>query len=382
MHSLGGLTLQELLGASGTGRQAPGRWQSLLAGRLLPLLTGPQARRRTARAVTRWLRARREAGATLADLIPEEAPRPAGRPPALLPAAPDCGPVPLAAEEETRRQLEERGKRLLRGVLDRLNLLQKIIVSAGAFERTLEQRMPEILGDVLDELEAGGGGGGEPPADGRGGGGRRLPLAGAGARGGARGERRGALDGRWRRCWPSSTGRRCGERIGSALARAVQGPGGRPLGEILARTFGVGEREMADFAANHLLRLLAKPETAPALARGLTGFARRFLEEDPDGRNGGPTLGELLALDAPRLASLSGLATNWVIRILDRHLPELIHSFDFRGLVVRKIDELNVAEVERLLMMVIARHLKWINLFGALLGALIGFAQLGLRFLP
>jgi uncharacterized membrane protein YheB (UPF0754 family) len=31
--------------------------------------------------------------------------------------------------------------------------------------------------------------------------------------------------------------------------------------------------------------------------------------------------------------------------------------------------------VEGLLLMVIERHLKWINIFGALLGSLIGFMQ-------
>ena len=48
-------------------------------------------------------------------------------------------------------------------------------------------------------------------------------------------------------------------------------------------------------------------------------------------------------------------------------------------LVVDKVNGLNVAEVEKLLLMVIARHLKWINLFGALLGAIIGFTQMILR---
>ena len=44
-------------------------------------------------------------------------------------------------------------------------------------------------------------------------------------------------------------------------------------------------------------------------------------------------------------------------------------------MVVDKINQLDVAQVESLLMMVIARHLKWINVFGALLGALIGLSQ-------
>ncbi|MQY76665.1 MAG: hypothetical protein GH155_03460 [Spirochaeta sp.] len=46
-----------------------------------------------------------------------------------------------------------------------------------------------------------------------------------------------------------------------------------------------------------------------------------------------------------------------------------------------KVNALEVIEVERLLLQVIASHLKWINLFGALLGALIGLSQIALRLL-
>ena len=44
-------------------------------------------------------------------------------------------------------------------------------------------------------------------------------------------------------------------------------------------------------------------------------------------------------------------------------------------MVVDRINRLDVARVEQLLMIVIQRHLKWINVFGAMLGALIGLSQ-------
>jgi len=46
-----------------------------------------------------------------------------------------------------------------------------------------------------------------------------------------------------------------------------------------------------------------------------------------------------------------------------------------KDLVVKKINTLEMKQVEELLLLVIARHLKWINIFGALLGALIGMSQ-------
>ena len=68
-----------------------------------------------------------------------------------------------------------------------------------------------------------------------------------------------------------------------------------------------------------------------------------------------------------------------LIRIIDARLPAFIESFDIRQLVVDKINTLDVAQVEKLLLMVIQKHLRWINIFGGILGALIGFSQLILR---
>ena len=69
-----------------------------------------------------------------------------------------------------------------------------------------------------------------------------------------------------------------------------------------------------------------------------------------------------------------------LIRIIDARLPGFIESFDVRQLVVDKINGLDVAQVERLLLIVIQKHLRWINVFGGILGALIGFSQIVLRF--
>jgi uncharacterized membrane protein YheB (UPF0754 family) len=70
-----------------------------------------------------------------------------------------------------------------------------------------------------------------------------------------------------------------------------------------------------------------------------------------------------------------------LLAILDQRVPALIEGFDIRQLVVAKVNGLDVAQVEKLLLMVIAKELKWIDLFGAILGGLIGMAQLLLRLL-
>lgn len=55
--------------------------------------------------------------------------------------------------------------------------------------------------------------------------------------------------------------------------------------------------------------------------------------------------------------------------------PVILASIDMRDLVVRKINGLDIEEVERLLLQVIQRHLQYINILGGLLGGLIGLIQ-------
>jgi len=47
-----------------------------------------------------------------------------------------------------------------------------------------------------------------------------------------------------------------------------------------------------------------------------------------------------------------------------------------RSLVKNKIDSLDIMTVERILLDVLAAQFKWINIFGAVLGALMGMIQI------
>jgi uncharacterized membrane protein YheB (UPF0754 family) len=119
---------------------------------------------------------------------------------------------------------------------------------------------------------------------------------------------------------------------------------------------------------------VSKKETAQVLAAEIVSFAIRFLEDHQE-----RTLGELVHLQPEARRKVAVFAADRLIVLLERRLPSFVQSFDIQKLVEDKINDLDVASVERLLLMVIARHLKWINLFGALLGALIGLSQVVLN---
>ncbi|MBA7657531.1 hypothetical protein ES703_65470 [subsurface metagenome] len=143
---------------------------------------------------------------------------------------------------------------------------------------------------------------------------------------------------------------------------------------MLARYFGVQEQDVIESASFQLLNYLSKKESSRFIAAEIVAFGMRILEEEQDN-----TIANLLHIEESAQIKVAAYLTGKLISILEQRLPMLIRSFDIQELVVTKINRLDVAEVEKLLLMVISRHLKWINLFGAILGALIGLSQVVLR---
>jgi uncharacterized membrane protein YheB (UPF0754 family) len=86
-------------------------------------------------------------------------------------------------------------------------------------------------------------------------------------------------------------------------------------------------------------------------------------------------LREFLGMDDATKAEFDRALTGTLISTVDARVPEILRTINIHDLVVSKINGLNIEEVELLLLRVIEKHLRWINVFGAILGALIGFIQ-------
>lgn len=362
LHRLADLRLGQVL----SGPQAA----SLVAERLLPSLAEPGNRRRLAGWVQDWLKRKREA--------PAASPLPPGVSGALqelvrgfLPPLLDRLFDWLDSEDE-RRELAERGKLLLREAFARLNVLQKFLLTASQFDRRLEQRMPEIVTDALRALR--GYGQREQTRESLSRAAvaalelwRRQPAVGGGAEAGPAGR---AVEGLLAVLEGEEVRRSLGAGVERLLGRWLD----RPLGELAKSALRLEEPEAAEWVSRRLLSYLARQETAEAVAAELVGFTRRFLRE-----NQASSLRQLLRVDEGLQARAGAWLSVQLLRIVDQRLPALLESVDIQGLVVDKINNLDVGQVEGLLLMVIARHLKWINIFGGILGALIGLVQLLLR---
>ncbi|MCL2264417.1 MAG: DUF445 domain-containing protein [Treponema sp.] len=54
---------------------------------------------------------------------------------------------------DIRKEIESKGRILLRSIFSKLNTFQRLFVSAGQYDQTLEKKMPEIIEDLTVNLE-------------------------------------------------------------------------------------------------------------------------------------------------------------------------------------------------------------------------------------
>jgi uncharacterized membrane protein YheB (UPF0754 family) len=116
-------------------------------------------------------------------------------------------------------------------------------------------------------------------------------------------------------------------------------------------------------------------------ARGDPSFLRRALTSVAE-KYPGITLGEFLSLGKPKKLGVDSLLAEKATDTLDENIEGALSSVDVKTLVSDRINSLDMLRVEKIILDVMAGQLKWINFFGAILGALIGFLQVLLSFIP
>jgi uncharacterized membrane protein YheB (UPF0754 family) len=278
-----------------------------------------------------------------------------------------------ARAPENNAELARRGKQILRRILDKLNFFQRFLISAGQFDRQLELRMPEIIGDLLSTIEEAAG---EPE--------NRQRVLDAVRDGVNRLSAQGvydfadmmdvSLEAKAHETFDSAfevvTKPAVRNQIRELIVAAIDRRADDSVGDVMREVLSLDEERVAEQAVDVVRRWAAGPHTMSSLSGRILSLANRFfdrLEQDPPA--------EVLGIRPEQKAKVDNFVAGRLVGIIEEKVPELVRTLDVYTLVVNKIDGLDMENVERLLLMVIAKHLKWINLFGGLLGALIGGAQ-------
>ena len=106
----------------------------------------------------------------------------------------------------------------------------------------------------------------------------------------------------------------------------------------------------------------------------LSGALSSFLESY-SARIEGRTIGEVLGWGGEEKRKIAGLLARGISQALSSQAEKLVGALDIRAMVVEKLDDLDMVDIERIILQVVNDELTWITVLGGILGAIIGVIQ-------
>ncbi len=274
--------------------------RAFLVDRLFPAVSRDESRRSIAQA------AGAAAGDSVATLASDDALQraslPLGR---LLPTVVERL-IDWLESAEMRDTMAGRARELLPRILEKLNVMQRFLVSAGQFDKRIDEKMPEIINETLEALE-------------------RL-LRDPVQQRAMRDRIISAI-----RDWRESNESRADVsllvndlvdgflgRLREPAAResaylsleAFFTAGEQTLGAFLLQRLGLGDREIADSLANQILAWLSRPDAAASASAWVAERACTFL-----GDNISRPLGAVLGIDTGRKERIDAFLIGAAARI-------------------------------------------------------------------
>lgn len=144
----------------------------------------------------------------------------------------------------------------------------------------------------------------------------------------------------------------------------------QPTGKAADSIFGPGtEKQVISWLTTETVKLFRRPQTRSLINRLLIELVEQKLLNRP--------IGPIRNLLPRRIRESTGsYLLEQINRLLAREVPDLIDSFNIKRVVTRKVNSLDILHLEKLLLTIMQEQFKYINLFGAFLGFLIGLLNL------
>ena len=144
----------------------------------------------------------------------------------------------------------------------------------------------------------------------------------------------------------------------------------RDLNEMLTLLFGPdGPQEVKGRINDEIIELIRSRNFKRVMDRLLTEMIDNKLLTRPIGRLDSFLPGEVKE-------GINDFLLEQINDILIKEVPGLVDSLNIREIVTRKVDSLDLLKLEGLLLSIMEEQFKYINLFGALLGFIIGMFNL------
>jgi uncharacterized membrane-anchored protein YjiN (DUF445 family) len=241
-----------------------------------------------------------------------------------------------------RQQLEEQGRVFLTNVILKLNVFQRFFISTAQYDKTLHDRMPEIIDDLISQL--------------------KEMLS-------EEDTRRKILQWARESLYRAFSGEKASRQAARFLTRLLSAQMDRPL-DVFLRKAGAGGLQplIQNLLGGVKERVFASPEGGPSPFFAL--LAARLRE-----RYGAMSLEAALSLGPEKKEALDARIGDQILRIADEQAAAALEAVNVRDMVAERIDSLDMIRVERIILDVMANQLKWIDVFGGILGFLIGLGQ-------
>lgn len=270
----------------------------------------------------------------------------------------------ILADENLRSQLEAMAMNMVRRTVQRMGFVQRLIVTAANYEKTLAEMMPDTIQDltqVIMELL------GSPDLE------RKVVKSATEALGTLPASRDEALVSSLIAAFAQFF-EGLKEDVDGFAARAqarYEAQADKSLSEILPAFPSLVEA----IAAEALGRLAeAGPEQGGAASETIRKALDHF-SSSYSARLEGSSLKAALGLDDSREEELARSFAQAAVSAISSQADRLVEALDVKAMVVERIESLDMAEVERLILQVVNSELNWITILGGVLGGLIGIIQ-------
>jgi uncharacterized membrane protein YheB (UPF0754 family) len=349
-----------------------------IARKILDLAASEESRARLVDLLSSILARLEDSGKTISDFLPEGLPELASKAAlALFPRALDSI-LGYMRRPEVRKELEYRGAFLVRGIIGRFSVFQRLIIAATQYDRNIIANMPGIIDDLIASIEESGRKSESP---------EKISADIGAAVSSLLGKNLADLekdfpqlreklfsvmeklhsflqDGKFR------------EKAGNIAAGAFRSFSSKSLLEISESCFGLDSTKASDFIARKAKAFLHDPGSSGKLAHAITGFISGYVDTNSD-----KSLGEALGVTAETKTTIDRLLASKSLELLNLKIQDILLTIGVRELVIERIDSLDVEDVEKIVLDFMKEEFTWINFFGLILGALIGLVQAAIAFI-
>ncbi len=144
----------------------------------------------------------------------------------------------------------------------------------------------------------------------------------------------------------------------------------KPLGQLITDLFGQeGLEKATSWGGAEVVKIVRSVKTKRMLDGLVIDLVENKLMAQPIGK-----LSDFLPKEVQ--SGISTYLLDQVSKLLIREVPELVDSLNIQQVVARKVDSLDLLRLEGLLLSIMQEQFKYINLFGGILGFLIGLFNL------